>query len=311
MNIRGGSPSTIMKRENTIKPDFLIIGAQKCGTTWLWKMLDQHPETDLPPMKELHFFSKSINFNKGMEYYYNYFKTIDSSKTTGEASTSYLYDNVRLNLHLEFKEVKIDRSLPSIPELINKELPKTKIFILLRDPVRRAISAYYHHIGANVISPFTGLQKAVEQFPNRLIIEFGQYSKYIKLWQQFVPPERMRILILEEDIKRTPDKTLENAYSFLNIEKKFKPINYAKRVNKRKSWSKYFLIRWPYKKLNRVLNNFGFLELTDKIAFKILPPISSKDIEFLRSIYLPEKDELEHVIGKSVNCWNYDYIHQF
>lgn len=311
MTKHGGSLPIIMKRGNTIKPDFLIIGGQKCGTTWLWKMLGMHPETDLPSEKEPHFFSKSINYNKGMEYYYNYFRTIDSSKTTGEASTSYLYDNVRLNIHLEFKDVKIDRSLPSIPELINKELPKTKIFILLRDPVRRAISAYYHHIGANVVSPFTGLQNAVKQFPNRLIIELGQYSKHIKLWQQFVPPERMRIFILEEDIKRTPDKTLENAYSFLNIEKQFKPVKYANRVNTRKRWSNYFLNRWPYKKLNRVIKDFGLLELTDKIAFKILPPISSKDVDFLRAIYLPEKKELEQVIGRNIDCWNYDYTHQF
>ena len=52
-----------------VKPDFLIIGAQKCGTTWLWHILDQHPGTDLKNKKEIQYFSSSKNYHKGLKWY--------------------------------------------------------------------------------------------------------------------------------------------------------------------------------------------------------------------------------------------------
>ena len=55
----------------TRKPNFFIIGAQKCGTGWLWEMLKQHPGTDLPSQKEIHFFGASELYRKGKGWYYN------------------------------------------------------------------------------------------------------------------------------------------------------------------------------------------------------------------------------------------------
>ena len=101
-----------MKNKNVIKPDFLVIGAQKSGTTWLWSMLNQHPETDLPIEKEIHYFGGIENFRKGKEWYYNHFRNLTNGKLTGEASTTYLYDfmpylaqflkAIRIRLHFAF-----------------------------------------------------------------------------------------------------------------------------------------------------------------------------------------------------------------
>ncbi len=312
-----------MKVGSLIKPGFLIVGAQKCGTTWLWEMLRQHPGTDLPKKKEPHFFSKSYKYKAGMDSYYDIFKEIDPTKVTGEASTSYLYDKVRMNVHLELKHVKIDESLPTIPELITRELPDIMIFILLRDPVERAISAHYHNIRACIYSPLLTLRETVDQYPNRLIVEFGQYLQYIKLWMQFVPSERLRIYIFEEDVVASPIETIKNAYRFLSLDTNFKPDNLNKPIHTKMDWSNLFMNyyldiiskkirnkrlrnitkRWPKEKqMPRFIN---------KIAYNIKPIIGKEDIEMLRSAFLPEKEELEHILGRSLNCWSYDYKNRF
>lgn len=80
-----------MRKDNGNLPNFLIVGAARCGTTYLSNILMQHPEIFLHPKKELHFFDRDIN--KGLQYYREYFsgtKTIDY-KAIGEATPAYLY----------------------------------------------------------------------------------------------------------------------------------------------------------------------------------------------------------------------------
>ncbi len=312
-----------MKSGQVIKPDFLIIGAQKCGTSWLWDMLKQHPGTDLPRRKEPHFFSKTVNYRKGLNFYYNSFNHLDASKVTGEASTSYFYDKVRLNVHLEFKDVKTDNSLPTIPELITRELPDIKIFVILRDPVKRAISAHNHHIKSNIYSPFLKFQDAIQLYPNRITVGFGQYLKYLKLWKEFVPPERMRIFIFEEDIRGFPERTVKETYKFLNLDSNFVPESLKNPIHKRMNWSNQ-LINYYLNLIVKKSNNKKFINrirvfvkekkmprFIDKIAYKITPLISEEDIEYLRKVYLPEKEELEQEIGRSLDCWKYEYKNKF
>ena len=83
-----------MKSVDFNKPDFMIIGAQKAGTTWLWEKLNLHHGTSLPKEKEIHFFGGVENYQKGREWYYNHFSNLDPYKVTGEASTTYLYDRI-------------------------------------------------------------------------------------------------------------------------------------------------------------------------------------------------------------------------
>jgi hypothetical protein len=150
-----------MKLQDITRPDFLLIGAQKSGTTWLWRVLDQHPGTDLPRKKEIHFFGGVENYRKGKEWYYSHFEGLDSSKVIGEASTTYLYDNIPF-WYNPSSSIEVDCSLPAIPELITNELPNIKIIAILRDPVWRAVSAYKHwmtRMKRGRISPRLGIKE--------------------------------------------------------------------------------------------------------------------------------------------------------
>jgi len=292
-----------MKLQNIIRPDFLLIGAQKSGTTWLWRVLDQHPGTDLPGKKEIHFFGGTENYRKGKMWYYNHFEDLDSSKVIGEASTTYLYDNIPF-WYNSSSSLEVDRALPKIPELITNELPNIKILVILRDPVWRAVSAYKHCMKKGKLSPLLGLRKNAIRYPKHRILEYGHYARYLKLWKKFVPPERMRIFIFEEDVVKSPERCAHCVYDFLGINTDFQPENVCGIVHK--SWSiTQILLNYyadPFSKklvkgcMGKVSNRFDFLHSL---------VIKRDDIKFLHSIYLPERQELEETIDRDLSCWNY------
>lgn len=107
---------------NHIKPSFMIIGAQKAGTSALYNYLSQHSELISSNPKEVHFFDTYdvININN----YHKFFpKQFSTSKISFEATPRYLY-------------------FPGTAERLRNYNPKLKFIVLLRDPVSRAYSAW-------------------------------------------------------------------------------------------------------------------------------------------------------------------------
>jgi len=272
-------------------------------------MLQLHPGTDLPREKEIHYFGGVEKYRKGKEWYYNHFAGLDSSKVIGEASTTYLYDNVPF-WYNPSSSIEVDRSLPMIPELITNELPNIKILAILRDPVWRAVSAYKHNMKAGRIVPRLGLRETAIRYPKMRILEYGYYARYLKLWKEFVHPQRMLILIFEEDVVKSPEKAVRCAYDFLGLDTDFQPEVLHEPVHKSISWTHVAINYYAgplIKKLTHRRPLYCVLTMFDIFLKPFL--IKQKDIEFLRSTYLPEKAELETLIGRNLDCWNYGYRH--
>ena len=139
-------------------PHFIIVGAQKSGTTWLGRILGQHPDIYFCP-KEIDFFSYQSNLVKGLKYYSTYFERSKKGQIIGEKSPSYLncIDGKRFYL------------TENIDEIIKDNLPDVKIIIILRDPVKRAISAYNHNVRLNNINPLSNISKS--------LIRLSEYEK--------------------------------------------------------------------------------------------------------------------------------------
>jgi hypothetical protein len=296
-----------MTKQKRRKPDFLIIGAPRAGTSWLWEMLDQHPGTDLPKIKEPFFFGSVEVFRKGMDWYYDLFKEVDPNKVTGEGSTSNFYDRIPYFWNKE-NEIVYEDSLPVIPKLITDELPDIKVFICLRDPVARAISHYGMVKSQGRISPFARLKDVAEGRPKMRIVLYGHYAKYFRLWQQYLPPERMCVLIFEEDILKTPEVTLRKVYSFLGLDPEFKPSVYREKVNKTNGWTRIVTNYYLGCKAKRLTQIWPLCPVCDALdRFDPITPITvtDEDIEYLRSIFVPEKAELEQLVGRSLDCWYY------
>ena len=113
-------------------PGFIIIGAQKCGTTHLYDELSKHPFVAPALTKEVHFFDS--NFDKGIKWYQTFFPDLTRAQSdsceyviTGEASPSYLFH-------------------PHAARHVYQILPETKLIVILRDPVARAYSHYQHEV---------------------------------------------------------------------------------------------------------------------------------------------------------------------
>ncbi len=201
-------------------PEFFIIGAQKSATSWLWNMLDKHPGTSLPSQKEIHYFGSSELYSKGDDWYYNHFKGLDPDKVIGEASTTYFYDRAPY-WYNQSSQIVIDESLPTIPELITQKFPERKFIVILRDPVRRAISAYSHWLKKGKLSPFLGLTNVIKEHPRLRILEYGLYAKYLKVWMKHVPSDRFRVIVYEDQIRKNWDQTLSDTYEYLGLDPAF------------------------------------------------------------------------------------------
>lgn len=289
--------------KNRRRPDFLLVGAQKSGTTWLWDMLDQHPGTVLPRRKEYHYFGSSELYAKGPEWYYKNFEDIDLQAVTGEASTSYLFDRIPY-WYNKSSEISYDTSLPALPALVASELPQVRIIAVLRDPVRRAISAYFHWMKQGKLSPALGLRRTALAHPRLRILEYGDYARHLSAWMREFSKNQLLVLIFEEDVIGNPDNGLKKVYQFLGLEPEFAPSDMQKRVYQSWSWTRILATYYagPFRQVLRkrligeFLNKYDFL---GKLA------IRDSDLGFLRKRYLPSHGAIENLIERSLDCWDY------
>ncbi|MEM1167591.1 MAG: tetratricopeptide repeat protein [Cyanobacteria bacterium P01_H01_bin.35] len=198
------------------KPDFIIIGTEKSGTSSLYVYLVQHPQIIAPIEKEIHFFSHKFDY--GNEWYLAHFPPILNHPNflTGEASTSYFH-TCHLDTH---------KRLFSL-------LPNTKLILLLRNPVERTISHYHqrvrlgfeHRSLEKVISSEMEILKGAEN-PISLGEKYwktqcgylwvGLYFHFLKDWMSIFPKEQ--ILILKSgDFNENPKATMAKVYNLLGL----------------------------------------------------------------------------------------------
>ncbi|MFD1316841.1 sulfotransferase family protein [Namhaeicola litoreus] len=206
------------------KPNFLIVGAAKSGSTSLYQYINQHPEVFMPINKEPNFFvseyqeltsKKCPSFQvdrKRMVYKEDdYFKLFDEAnpkhKAIGEATVTYLY--------------KPKYAIPKI----KKYLDDPKIIIILRNPVKRAFShySYARELGFENEEFSNALQLESERLNNNWSSTFayldqGLYSHQVQAYIDTFT--NVHVIILEEFIK-DPQRYLKEVYRFLNIDDKF------------------------------------------------------------------------------------------
>lgn len=110
-------------------PDFIIIGAQKSGTSSVHYYLSQHPGLQASKPKEIHYFDKWINHGYSRKWYEYYFKSFGNNKLYFEASPNYIYHH-------------------SAAQSLSMMYPGIKMILILREPVERAFSAWnmYKHM---------------------------------------------------------------------------------------------------------------------------------------------------------------------
>jgi len=285
------------------KPDFLIIGAQKAGTTWLWNMLKSHPGTSLPRKKELHFFSASENYARGIDSYWEWFRDSEEGCITGEASTTYLSDKVAF-FYNEVNRLEYDESLPALPELVLESVPDAKIIVSLRDPVRRAISAYFHFMRRGKLPVNRGLRRTVQEHPRLRILELGDYATHLSPWFATFPREQILVLVFEDDIVANPASGLSKLYEFLGLEAMPLRVEQEKKVNKSWTWTQT-VANYYAGPLRRFVRKGPAAELIRRYDWLRNSAIKPGDIRYLQDFYLPFRSEVSQLVEKDLDSWTY------
>jgi hypothetical protein len=179
-------------------PDFVIIGAQKGGTSFLYYLLTRHPLVEPAARKELHFFDQPEHFDNGAEWYRRCFPRVGSKdgqrSITGEATPYYLFD-------------------PPVAERMAKIVPKTQLIALLRNPIDRAYSHYQMQVKRGT-EP-RSFEEAIEQ-QHSSYVSRGIYVDQLLRWFEFFSKEQMLILKSEDFFER-PVETLKVVLTFLDL----------------------------------------------------------------------------------------------
>lgn len=188
-------------------PDFIGLGAQKTGTSWIYACLYDHPQICIP-QKEIHFFSREHNWSQGTQWYERAFSSCDA-RVKGEFSPSYLYDG-------------------GTAERIHRLYPSAKLIASLRNPVDRAISHHLNDIKAGIVAPDVPFTTALAARPE--YVDRGRYARQLEPYLQRF--DRTQILILVyEDIRRDPLQFLRTVYRFLGVDESFVPSHLHRTVN--------------------------------------------------------------------------------
>ncbi len=248
------------KTTTRTNPNFIIIGTVKGGTTSLYSYLTKHPLILPAIRKEIYFWNDKRSFDRGLDWYYSHFPEISTNQicNSGEASPNYLLS-------------------PHAGERLAQVFPQTKLILLLRNPIDRAVSHHYMNVALAhehrsldiaLLSELDFLKTHPETdsvnsqiTPSYLIA--GLYLKHIQRWLQWFPREQFLIL-KSEDFFNAPNTIVNQTFEFLEV----KP---------------YELPRYPIENQ------------------RYYPPASESLRQDLRVFFEPHNQALEQFLGQKFN----------
>lgn len=202
--------------------DFLVIGAQKGGTTSLWRYLSEHPRLCMPTSKELPFFTRKearpADFHHGVR---KVFADAPSGSLLGKVTPNYMIGGP-------------DAGVELVAERIAATLPDVKLISLLRDPIERAVSSYVmahrRKWEERSVDAALGDLLAPEAFSNARLhpvaansyISAGEYGRVLGAYRAAFPASQL-LVAFTEDLASDPGEVLDSVLAFLGLETGFRP----------------------------------------------------------------------------------------
>lgn len=280
-------------------PDFIIIGAGKCGTTSLYDYLDRHPQVYICPQKETYYFVPEPVRSKlkrwgaiaDPEAYYSLFKDAPADSVIGEISTNY-------------------HAYSQSARLIHQELPEVKIIAILRNPADRAFSNYQMFIrNGNEKKDFATI---IQERNNQYIKRGFYYSQLLPFYQIF-PAEKIKILLFD-DLCSQPVDFIQNLFEFIGVAKNFVPdMNKKKReggLPKNSTVNTLLTKNNPLRTTAAsILRFFLPLEKRQNLRSKLVKQntykakLSQTEREQLIAIYQDDIVKLEQLIERDLSSW--------
>jgi len=208
-------------------PSFIIAGAGKSGTTFLWECMNDHPEICMATDKEPRFFTQLVGltdggnseshglfsgqYSKGMKWYESLYSHCSNNSVCGEASTVYMYAE-------------------DSPALIKRALPKVKLIFILRDPVDRLWSNYLQEIKKGWRLP--DFQTLVTNENPRFLryCYNSSYKRHLQRYFRTFSADNILILLFD-DLKADALRLVQKCYEFVGVAMDYTPGSLDSRVN--------------------------------------------------------------------------------
>jgi hypothetical protein len=287
-------------------PNFFIIGAAKAGTTSLYRYLSQHPDVFLPTVKEPGFFNDDSNYRRGIEWYLRtHFARAVSFSARGDASAHYLYAAHKV-------APRVAKAYPGEPPLM---------IAVLRDPVQRAYSHYWHIVK---------MCRETRSFHDALACEKGRtkpgklehayfagglYGQQVGLFLQHFWRNRF-LFVLFEDLCKDSEGVCRRIFDFLGVDSSFKPdisvSHNAAGIPRSRTLQTFLCRRNLPKALLRPLKLLVPRQVPYRVRECLIakntvnwkyPPMPKETERMLRARYREDILRLQDLIGRDLSNW--------
>ncbi len=277
------------------KPNFIGIGVQKGGTSWLHRQFVAHPEIFVPSnRKEIHFFD--VYYQRGLAWYHKFFDGA-SAKAIGEITPSYIYDD-------------------ETASKIHENFPEVKILVMLRHPVQRAYSHYCMTFQSGEGQKYKSFDDFMTNHPHTFAR--GLYSEQIQKWFSFFPKEQFLFLFSEDIFGQDGDidGAFEAVGSFLNVDPSlFNKVLARTPVGKARPAPRFPVVALFAQKarlflrdmnLDFIASFFKGIGLTRALfgkRSKAIPPLTDEEYTKWSMAYKQDIEKLEQVLERSFELW--------
>lgn len=280
-----------------------VIGAEKSGTTTFTDLLTQHPSVSVSNPRDCDYFTR--NYGNGIDWFKARF---DHSDERFCVDVSLSYSNFPVT---ESKQKKVGH-LPEVgvPKRIKQTSPNAKFVYIVRNPVARSYSSYWHAVRNGRQDKKVKLEEAVKQQPHYL--DFSDYYGQIEPYLEYFDLESFHFVVFEEMIA-DPVAAVQGCLRFFGVEGAEYPLQISQPKNKSFTYNYAGSLIGKVFRTDDALDRF-YRACKALIPSKLhgyatsmitsgIPEINAKERAFLTAYFADKNDKLRRLTGLPLEHW--------
>ncbi len=214
--------------------DFIVIGAQKSGTTSLFEYMRRHPQLCLPSAKEVPYFSNDVRYREDWEAYLRKaFPFCDPQRRWGTVTPQYMYGGV-FRPAQRTDDAPAESDVRTVPLRIHERLPDVRLISILRDPVARARSHHamtllngwetrpFDQAVRDLLSPEALARSRRVPEETSGYVAWGEYGRILAGYLDVFSLSQMLVLFTS-DLRSDPRAVVRRVFDFLSVDPEFVP----------------------------------------------------------------------------------------
>jgi len=285
------------------RPEFVIAGATRSGTSTLHHALMKSPYVFMPQQKEIHFFARDSLYAQGEAMYASFFDDAEEGQICGEATPTYFTHGHMFDDSMNHYWSPDDDSVVRMAKMY----PDMKVILSIRHPAVRAHSFFWRMVWQGQ-EKAKSLEVAIEEElkGGRYYMDtvycplyLSRYSIHLRHWLKHFKRENIKILIMEEWTKE-PAKTLAEIEAFIGVQhsglldEDIQKTNVGRRALH--PALRFLSAIKPTSRISRALTR-RFL------SKKGYPDLNAKTFQRLSEIFEEDIHYVEDILGREIKAW--------